>query len=108
MHRYNILSDMKLVSLLVSYFIPGFEKFNVKLIIIPASWPNGNILDSGAGGSRFKSRPGEIRHRLPMAHHCCNISLKGVVLSRCNVVKTGPTHSLHASAYYSKYNEDLI
>ena len=47
---------------------------------------------------------------LPMARHCCDISSKGAVLPGRNDVEMGPANSLHASAYYSEYNErfDLI
>ena len=45
-----------------------------------------------------------------MARHRFNISSKGAVLPGRNDVEMGPANSLHASAYYSKYNErfDLI
>ena len=47
---------------------------------------------------------------LPTAHHPCNISSKGSVWPGCNDADMGPANSLHALAYYSKYNErfDLI
>ena len=49
---------------------------------------------------------------LPTARHCSNISSKGAVLRGRNDAETGLANSLHASAYYSEYNErfefDLI
>ena len=36
---------------------------------------------------------------LPMARHCCDISLKGAVLLRRKDAEMGPANSLHASAY---------
>ena len=47
---------------------------------------------------------------LPTARHRCGISSKGAVLPGCNDAEIGPANLLHASAYYSKYNErfDLI
>ena len=47
---------------------------------------------------------------LPTVYHRCDISLKGAVLPGRNDVEMGPANSLHASAYYSEYNEryDLI
>ena len=47
---------------------------------------------------------------LPAAHHRCNISSKGAVLPGRNDAEMGPVNSLHASGYYSVYNErfDLI
>ena len=47
---------------------------------------------------------------LPTARHRCDISLKGAVLPGRNDAEMGPANSLHASAYYSEYNEgfDLI
>ena len=47
---------------------------------------------------------------LPTARHRCDISSKEAVLPRRNDAETGPANSLHASAYYSEYNErfDLI
>ena len=35
----------------------------------------------------------------------CDISSKEAVLSGCNDADIGPANSLHASAYYSKYNQ---
>ena len=40
-----------------------------------------------------------------MARHHCNISLKGAVLPGRNDAEMGSANSLHASAYYSEYNE---
>ena len=42
---------------------------------------------------------------LPTAHHRCDISSKGAVLPGRNDEEMGPANSLHALAYYSKYNE---
>ena len=42
---------------------------------------------------------------LPLARHRCDISSKGAVLPGRNDAEIGPANSLHASAYYSKYNE---
>ena len=40
-----------------------------------------------------------------MARHRFDISSKGAVLPGCNDAEMGPANSLHASAYYSEYNE---
>ena len=47
---------------------------------------------------------------LPTAHHRCGIYSKGAVLPGCNDAEMDPANSLHASVYYSEYNErfDLI
>ena len=47
---------------------------------------------------------------LPTARYRCDISSKGAVLPGRNDAEMGPANSLHASAYYSEYNErfDLI
>ena len=47
---------------------------------------------------------------LPTARHRCDISSKGAVSLGRNDADMVPTNSLHASAYYSEYNErfDLI
>ena len=42
---------------------------------------------------------------LPTARHRCDISSKEAVFPGCNDAETGPANSLHASAYYSEYNE---
>ena len=42
---------------------------------------------------------------LPTARHRCDISSKGAVLLGRNDAEMGPAKSLHASAYYSEYNE---
>ena len=42
---------------------------------------------------------------LPTARHRCNISSKGAVLPGRNDAEMGHANSLHASAYYSEYNE---
>ena len=39
------------------------------------------------------------------ARHRCDISSQGAVLVRRNNAEIGPANSLHASAYYSEYNE---
>ena len=39
------------------------------------------------------------------ARQPCDISSKGAVLPRRNDTEMGPANSLHASAYYSEYNE---
>ena len=44
---------------------------------------------------------------LPTARHRCDISSKGAVLPGRNDAEMGPDNSLHASAYYSEYNERL-
>ena len=55
-------------------------------------------------------RPVKSDTVLPTARHHCDISSKGAVLPGRNDAEMGPANSLHASAYYSKYNErfDLI
>ena len=69
---------------------------------------------SGTGGLRFKSRAGQIGLTvvLPTARHRCNISPKGALLPGRNDAEMRSVNSLHASAYYSEYNErfdfDLI
>ena len=59
----------------------------------------------GAGGLRFESWASQIGHRvasgLPLLQH----SLEGTVLPGRNNTEMGPINSLHASAYYSEYNE---
>ena len=42
---------------------------------------------------------------LPPARHRCDISQKGAVFPGRNDVEMGPANLLHASAYYSDYNE---
>ena len=42
---------------------------------------------------------------LPTARHRCDISSNGAVLSGRMDAEMGPANSLHASAYYSEYNE---
>ena len=44
------------------------------------------------------------------ARHLCDVSSNGAVLPGRNDTEMGPANSLHASAYYSEYNErfDLI
>ena len=42
---------------------------------------------------------------LPTARHRCDISSKEAVLPGRNDAEMGPANSLHASAYYSKYNK---
>ena len=42
---------------------------------------------------------------LPTARHRCDISWNGAVLPGRNDAEMGPANSLHASAYYSEYNE---
>ena len=42
---------------------------------------------------------------LPTARLRCDVS---TVLSRRKAAEMGPANSLHASAYYGEYNEDLI
>ena len=42
---------------------------------------------------------------LPTAHHCCDIFSIEAVLPGRNDPEMGPDNSLHASAYYSEYNE---
>ena len=42
---------------------------------------------------------------LPTARHHCDISSKGAALRGRNDAEMGPANSLHASAYYSEYNE---
>ena len=73
-------------------------------------WSSGNAFVSGAGGLRFNFRAGKSDTVLPTARHRCNISSKGAVLPGRNDAELGPANSLHASAYYSEYNErfDLI
>ena len=52
-------------------------------ILLPACWSSGNTFVSGAGGPRFKSRAGQIKHSV--AH-------------RRNDAEVGPANWLHASA----------
>ena len=66
---------------------------------------SGNAFVSGAGGLRFKSRAGQIGHSVANGSSPCDISSKGAVLPRRNDVEIGPANSLHASAYYSEYQE---
>ena len=54
---------------------------------------------SGVGGLRFKSRASQIGHSV-----ASDISLERAVLPGRNDVEMGPANSLHASAYYNKYN----
>ena len=59
---------------------------------------------SGARGLRFKSRQVKSDTVLPTARHCCNTSKEAMLPGR-NDVEMGPDNSLHASAYYTAYNE---
>ena len=74
-----------------------------------ASCSNGHAFVSGAGGRRFKFRAGQIGRSVdngltPLGH------FERIVLLGRNDAEMGPANSLHASAYYSEYNErfDLI
>ena len=73
-------------------------------------WTSGNALVSEAGGLKFKSRTGKSITVFPTARHRCDISSKVAVLPGHNDAEMGPANSLHASAYYSDYNQkfDLI
>ena len=71
----------------------------------PASWSSGNAFVSGAVGLKFRSRARQIGTVLPTARHRCNISSNGAELPKRNDAEMGPANSLHASAYYSEYNE---
>ena len=77
------------------------------------NWPVGRAvmrssLEREVWGSIL--RPVKSDTVLPTARHRCDISLKRAALPRRNDAEMGPAHSLHASAYYSEYNErfDLI
>ena len=61
-----------------------------------------------ARGSNLE--PVKSNTALSTARHRCDISSKGAVLPGRNYAEMGPANSLHASAYYSEYNErfDLI
>ena len=64
---------------------------------------------SGAGVC--KCRAGQIGYtELPTARHRCDFSLKEAVLPGRNDTEMAPANYLHASAYYSEYNErfDLV
>ena len=74
-------------------------------MMVPISWSSGNAFFSGSGGLRFKSQAGQIGTVLPTARHRCNISSKEAVLPGHNGAEMGPANLLHASAYYSEYNE---
>ena len=71
----------------------------------PANWSSGNALVSGAGGLRFNSRTGQIGHSVTNGSPPLRHSSKGAVLPGRNDAEMGPAHSLHASAYYSEYND---
>ena len=68
-----------------------------------ASWSSGNAFVSGAGGLRFKSRAGQIGHSVAK-RLATTVAFFGVAHRR-NDAEMGPANSLHASAYYSEYNE---
>ena len=60
-------------------------------------------LEREVGGSNLG--PVKSNTVLPTARHRCDISSKGAVLPGRNDAEMGPANSLHASAYYSEYNE---
>ena len=79
-------------------------KFNQ---IQPASWSNGNVFVSEAGGLRCKSRAGQVGSGVAN----CSAPLQHFFERSCvagrNDTEMRPKNSLHASAKYSEYNEKL-
>ena len=55
--------------------------------IFTVSWSRGIAFVSGVGALRFKSWAGQSDTVLSMAHHHCDISLKGVALLGRNDVE---------------------
>ena len=64
---------------------------------------------SGAEGLKFKSRVGQVRYSVangspslrPLFENCC-------VARRSNIIEMCSANSLHTSAWYSEYDEDLV
>ena len=72
------------------------------------NWPVGRAatrssLDREARGSNVVPVKSDIV--LPTVRHCCDISSEEAVFPGRNETRMVPAHSLHASAYYSEYNE---
>ena len=66
----------------------------------PATWPSGYAFVSGSNLGLVKSNIA-----LLTARHRYDISSKEAALPGRNDAEMGPANSLHASAYYSEYNE---
>ena len=68
------------------------KRFKLIKVCSPASWSSGNAFVSGAKGVTFKSRVGQIEHRVvegsPLLRH----------LPGRNDAEMGSTNSVHASA----------
>ena len=64
-----------------------------------------NALVSGAGCLRFKFQAGQSAHSVACSLPPLRYFFNGAVLPNHNYAKIGPANSLHASAFYSEYNE---
>ena len=76
----------------------------------PASRSSSNAFVSGAVGLRFKSRAGQIKPSVTNGSPTLQHFFEKSCVAQAQWRGDGPTNSLHASAYYSEYNEkfDLI
>ena len=70
-----------------------------------SSWSSGNTFVSRAGGLRFKSRAGQIGHSVANGLLPQRQFFERSWVARRNDAEIGPANSLHASAYYTEYNE---
>ena len=75
-NNFNILVKQNLLRLVV--MLLHTEIFSIKRKIYAVGRAV-TILSLEREIQRFKSRGGQIRHRLPTARHCCNISSKEAV-----------------------------
>ena len=74
-------------------------------MVVPVCRSSGNAFVSESGGLRFKLWPVKSETVLSTVRHRCNISSKEAVLPGRNDAEIGPANLLHASEYYSEYNE---
>ena len=65
--------------------------------------PSSSSLEREVWGSNLG--PVKLNTVLPTTRHRCDISSKEAMFFGRNDAKIGPADSLHASAYYSEYNE---
>ena len=88
-------SDYQCIRLIILSVLLGFPMTILIAILIictfslPASWLSGNAFVPGAGVRGFKTRAGQIEHR---------VFLKEAVLPGPNDAEMSPANSLHASA----------
>ena len=85
-------------------FINAFEGH-----LMPASWSSGNVFVSGAEGTRFKSRGGQIEHNVEgKGSACCDVSSKEVVLRGGSDAELGPQTRYTLRCSTASIMKDLI